>query len=84
MSKPPSIAAAVERLSQYPAIVPDRKDVWLVCDALRHLETIAVHLDARDGNPVYEIRLNADWRAKDLLTALGEAIARSAVEEDSS
>lgn len=80
MSKPPSIRAAIQRLrvqvkdSLLPSHRIDR-DVSLLCDALSYLADTAEHIDDRDMNPVYEIKVDdADWRAKDILAAMSEAL----------
>jgi len=51
------------------------EDTALLCDALTILDDTADHLECRDTNPVYEVKLDADWRAKSFLDALTQAVA---------
>ncbi len=73
MSKPPSIRAAIRRLRSSISDSP-WDDLSLVLNALKHIDENIEHVDDADMNPIYTIKLDADWRAKGFLEAVAEAL----------
>ncbi len=87
MSKPPSIRAVIKRLLKEAAnnqsiSVETHQDINLACAALIYIADNAEHTDSADGNPIYTVRLNADWRAKGFLEAMNEALENGKNEKE--